>query len=91
MPLTCSLCLPGRSFGVLKGDRQGENRPLSSLHWNVAPASLEVNLNFGRFLRVFFGPLVIVVSGGVWGVWIENERVATEEFVAASLPRTRKV
>ncbi len=56
--LTLSLCLPGLSFfGGLKGEVQGLNLPLSSLHRKLEPAWSEVNLNFGRRLRVFFGPL----------------------------------
>jgi hypothetical protein len=90
--------LPGRSFRVVNGDAQATNRPLSSLHWKLALGSLELKRNFGRALRVFFGPLLMVVSGGVgvgggggWGTRTENERVATEELPAASLARTLKV
>ena len=56
-----------------------------------------MNLNFGCALRVFFGPLLIVVSGGGvgvgggFGVSTENERVATEALPAASVAWTRKV
>src|SRR5207342_59745 len=38
----------------------------STRHWNVDPASEEVNVNVETcWLTVPFGPLVIVVSGGV--------------------------
>jgi hypothetical protein len=87
--------LPGRSFGVVRGDAQAEKLPLSSLHWKRAEGSLEVNRNFGRALRVFFGPLVIVVSGAEGseglGVSTENARVATDALPAASLAWIRKV
>ena len=40
--------------------------PLSSLHWNVDEASLDLNLNVALFFGVFFfGPLVILVLGGL--------------------------
>ena len=53
------------------------------------PAFLFAALNFGLRLRVFLGPLVMVVLGaaasGVLGVWTANERVATAELPAASV------
>ncbi len=56
--------MPSLSLGGLNGDGQDANGPLSTLHWKVEPAWVEVNLNFGRRLVVFFfGPFVIVVSG----------------------------
>src|SRR5690348_9970712 len=86
---TCSLCFPRRSFGGLKGGEHGLKGPPSSEHWNETPGSLEVNLNFGRRLVVFFfGPLVIVVSGGLSTV---KPRVATELFPTASVAWTRNV
>lgn len=80
---TISLCLPSRSFFGLKGEVQDLNAFPSSEHWNVDPGSLDVNLNFGRRLVVFFfGPLVIAVSGGVVTVKLS---VSTDEFPAASV------
>src|SRR5690242_10599969 len=80
---TLSLCLPRRSFGGLNGAEQGLNGPPSSEHWKLLPGSLEVNLNFGRRLVVFFfGPLVIVVSGGFLTVKL---RVASELLPTASV------
>ena len=61
--LTFKTCLPRLSLGGLNGEVQDANCPLSTLHWKVDAAWLEVNLNLGRRLVVFFGPLVIVVSG----------------------------
>ena len=79
MARTFSTCLPRRSFGGLNGETQGLNPPLSSSHWKVEPAWVDVNLNFGRRLVVFFfGPLVIVVSGA--GVWTANDLVVVAEL-----------
>ena len=57
-----------------------------------------MNLNFGLRFLVFFGPLVIVVSGaagggliGVLGVCTVKDRVATAELPAPSVAWTRKV
>ena len=81
----------------MNGETQGWKVPRSSLHWKLDPAWLEVNLNFGRRLLVFFfGPLVIVVSGadvgvgggGGCGVWTVNERAAIAELPAESVART---
>ena len=68
--LTFRTCLPSLSLGGLNDDGQDANGPLSTLHWKVEPAWVEVNLNFGRRLVVFFfGPFVIVVSGAAgWGI-----------------------
>lgn len=50
----------------LLGDVQDFHFFLSSLHLNVEPGSLELKTNFALWLKViFFGPLVMVVSGGV--------------------------
>src|SRR4051794_21176851 len=69
--IVCFLPLPGfeETFG-LNGDLQVLNLPLSSLHWNVEPASFEVKVSFTLtfFLGVlifFFGFFLIFVFGGV--------------------------
>ena len=99
-PTACtrSTCLPKLSLRAgAKGEVHGAKAALSNLHWKLDPAWLEVNLNFGlRLFVFFFGPLVIVVSGanvgvgggGGCGVWTVNERAAIAELPAASVART---
>ncbi len=65
---TWNLCFP--SFALnFAGEAHGFNGFLSNLHWNVEPGSSEVNSYFAFVfflfvLSLFFGYLVIVVSGG---------------------------
>jgi hypothetical protein len=62
---TVNLCLPGLSFFALYGDEQGFAAFLSSLQVNVAAGSEEkVKVAFVAVV-LFFGPLVMVVYGGV--------------------------
>src|SRR5262249_36491894 len=63
--LTWSLCLPGFTVG-LKLFPHFLNFLASSLHWNLAPASSAVNLNFAFLEFVFsFGCFLILVCGGI--------------------------
>jgi hypothetical protein len=56
---------PGLTL-ILSGDEQGRNRPRSSLQANVAPRSVERNVNLAFFLLVFLGgPATILVFGAV--------------------------
>ena len=64
---TWNLCLPGSRPLYFAFEVQTSNAPLSSLHSNVEPASLELNLNFAFvFGDFFFGPFSIVVSGACY-------------------------
>src|SRR5436309_16088938 len=85
---TRKMCLPSLSFDGLNGEVHGWNGPESIWHWNLEPNSLLVKLNPGlRFEVFFFGPLVIVVSGGIEsgraGVITVKVRVAGAETLPA--------
>jgi hypothetical protein len=92
--------LPRDSFGGRKGEVQGTKLLESSLQRKLTPGSLAVNVNLGRRLRVFFGAVPKVVSGGGFAVgvvvvvappeavWTVKERVAIAELPAPSVART---
>ena len=87
---------PALSPEWVVGDVQAANAPASSLHWNVEPASLEVNSNVAHVPDVAGGPLLIVVWGGVVSVGpavIVHVRLAGvgSTLPAASAERTSKV
>src|SRR4051794_16304453 len=69
---TLNLCFPGLTLYLILPELQAFQFFLSSLHLNVEPATVEVNLNFAvpffaSITFFFFGCLVIAVSGVTGG------------------------
>src|SRR3954452_5702307 len=60
------VCLPSASGLRIFTEVQGTNAAPSTLHWNVAPGSFELNAKLGVLSLIGpLGPDVMCVSGGV--------------------------
>ena len=89
---TSKVCEPSDSAVVVNGVVHDAKDPPSTRHWNVEPASVEVNENVGVLsLVVPDGPAVIEVSGGVVSTVKVRLAGVRSTFPAASSARTSKV
>ena len=65
MARTSNVCVPAASVAGVKGTCRPRSAAVSMRHWNVEPASVEVNAKVGVVSLVGSGPAVIVVSGAM--------------------------
>src|SRR5207253_611683 len=62
---TLNFCGPDRNTSTRFGEVQAANGALLNEHWNVEPASVEVNVNVGSGLPTMLPGFASTVSGGV--------------------------
>jgi len=83
---TKNVCVPPPSGELVNGEVHAENVPMSIAHSIVVGLPVVVNVNVGRLLLGSGVAFVIVTVGPI--VLTVNERVALDEFPAASVTTT---